>query len=346
MRIPRRYLVKALAYPLILGAILLALKTQDHYADIGPYWRKLQDIRQVQPQTVFLGSSRTQRHVDPVRLDSIRDDGTVSYNFGIPGSRALETHFRADKLLEMEIPSVERLVLEFGPISVSVPPRVRGTRRSQHYHDFRRASLGARVALASERPLRRRVHAAADRWRYWTMNTFLVGWGRPWLNSVLTERAGDHRAKPIGRRGYTGLREEDVEREDASEILRTRRAFALSPEGQAEIARRIEAIRNRASYVPTKRDSISAEAWITLAERANARGIEVLYIEQVGTEYSAGVTALVREALGHDAVIVLNDPVQYPEFFVPEAWFDEGHLKEEMAKRATDILAERLPPPR
>ncbi|MEM1057009.1 MAG: hypothetical protein AAGI52_15910 [Bacteroidota bacterium] len=337
MRIPRRFVLRALVFPVLLGAVLLAMKTQDGYADIAPYWDKLQDVRRVQPEVVFLGSSRTFRHIDPVRLDSLRADGVTSYNFGVQGSRSLETHFRADRLLEMDLP-VQRMIIEFGPVDIAIPERAATTRRIQHYHDARRATIGTQVAMASGRPFVRRVRPAANRWRYWTRNTFLVGWGRAWANAVVTERQSDRprRAQAIGRRGYVPLGSGEADQE-------ARREAFLSEEGQEEFAQRMTAIRARESYEPTDRDRVTADAWIALAERASARGVEVIYVEQVGTEKGAGVTRLVREALGEDAVIVLNDPARYPELFETDAWFDVGHLREAMALRSTDILAAELP---
>lgn len=340
MRIPRRYLVRALLYPVLLGSILLAMKTQDHYADITSYWEKVEEARKLQPDVLFLGSSRTLRHIDPIRLDSLRADGVTSYNFGIQGSRSLETHFHTDELLEMDLP-VRRMVIEFGPMDVAVPERVRSTRRIQHYHDAERAMIGARVAMASDRPFLRRVRPAANRWRFWVMNTFLVGWGREWVNAVLTEHRSDQknrRVKPVGRRGYTPLRENGTEARDS------RRAEFFSPEGQREFDRRVAEIRARDAYVVTDRDRVTADAWIDLAKRAREQGVEIVYVEQVGTEKGAGITRLVREALGDDAVVVLNDPERFPELFERSAWFDVGHLGEAMSLRATDILAAELAP--
>lgn len=338
MRIPRRYLVRALAYPLLLGGILLALKSQDDFADIGPYWRKLQDVREVRPQTLFLGSSRTMRHVDPVRFDSLHGKETLSYNFGLAGSRSLETHFRADLLLEQDLPGLERLIVEFGPVDLRIPERAMHTRRIHHYHDARRAAIGSRVAMAANAPLQDRASLAGNRWKFWTMNTFLVGWGRALVNGTLIEAQAEKRQKPVGRRGFIPLRD------TGAPGLASRRAQLLSPTGQAELQRRIQLIQQRDAYRPTERDRVTAEAWIDLAARARARGVEMVFVEQVGTEAGAGVTALVREALGEEAVIVLNDPMLYPEFFEAEAWFDIGHLRENMAAGVTDVLAQRLAP--
>ena len=317
------------------------MKSQDAYADITPYWSKLQDIRRVQPETVFLGSSRTFRHVDPVRLDSVQGSRSRSYNFGILGSRALETHFRADHLLTMDLP-IRRMVLELGPIALRVPERTERTRRTHHYHDARRAALGSRVALASDEPWMERVRSIAARWRYWTMNTFLVGWGRAWANSVMTERDWRGDEETVGRRGYVPLRQGGPDQRSAEE-RRARRTRFLSPEGQAAFTRKRAALRDRSSVTPTERDRVTAEVWLGLAERARERGVEVVFVEQVGEGQSMGVTRLVREALGEEAVIVLNDPRRYPELFDRDAWFDGDHLGPGLAARATDLLAQELP---
>ena len=354
VRIPRRYLIKAVVFPLVLGGILLSLKSLDNHADIGPYWRKLQDVKRVQPQTVFLGSSRTYRHIDPVRFDSLRGDGATSYNFGVPGSRALETHYRAERLLDEDIGSLERLVVEFGPVDVRAPRALRATRRVHHYHDARRAAIGARVAMASERPTTGRVLAAGDRWRTWVMNTFVVGWGRAVANSYLKERRRAA-ARPVGERGYVGLDLAAASPQDPGEVhadavadggpsLRKRREAYLEPEGQAEMAGRFEEIRARGAEPITDRDRVTAQAWLSLAERARARGVDVVFVEQPGTENNAGISALLRQELGEDAVIVLNDPERYPTFFDLDAWFDLGHLRVEQAERLTEILAGRVPP--
>ncbi|MEL6616779.1 MAG: hypothetical protein AAFQ43_13635, partial [Bacteroidota bacterium] len=177
-----------------------------------------------------------------------------------------------------------------------------------------------------------------NRWKYWTLNTFMIGWGRALVNGMLTESKGDKRQRPIGRRGFIPLRE------STAPGMASRRAQLLTPEGQAELQRRIQRIQLRDAYKPTQRDRVTADAWIDLARRARARGVDVVYVEQVGTESGAGVTALVREALGDASVIVVNDPVRYPQFFEAEAWFDVGHLQEDMVASVTDVLASRLGP--
>lgn len=333
----RLLLAKALLFPALLGALLLALKTQDRHADIGPYWRKLQDVRRLAPETVLLGSSRTYRHVDPVALDSLRADGATTYNFGLPGSRALETHYRADRLLAMGLPGLERLVVELAPFDVAPAEASRETRRVQHAHDWRRARIGAETALAAELPLRRRLVAAADRYRLWTRNTFLVGWGRALAASLAAERAAPD-PYTVGRRGFVGLGE------ISDEALRARRAEFLSPRGRAEFEARTRATRSRGAAVPTRRDSVGARAWARLAERGARRGVEVVFVEQVGTENGAALARLVAGELGADRVLVLNDAARYPDLFEYEAWFDVAHLQGRIAERVTGILAERLPP--
>ena len=375
MRPARRFALQSLAFALALGGVLLALKSQDTHADIGPYWRKLEDVRRQRPQTLFVGSSRTYRHVDPVLFDSLRGgvrrSGGHSYNFGLPGSRALETHYRVDRLVEMELPGLQRLVVEFGPVEVRPPPAARNSRRVHHYHDARRAALGARVALAADLPRGERARAAGDRWRTWVRNTFLVGWGRALANAAYKSRR-EAPPRPVGREGFVplpapgpvespapeaaapeasgaaasgaGLREAGGAVRDRSVGLAERRAAYLRPEGRAEMARRVRAIRERGALAPTERDRVTAAAWLALADRARVRGVGVVFVEQPGTEGNGGVAALLREALGDGAVVSLNRPARHPALFAPEAWFDLGHLGAPGARRVTEILAREVPP--
>lgn len=342
--------LKGLGFVVALGAILIAVKGQDRLADVSLLGYKLAEVERLEPETVFVGSSHTFRHVDVARFDSLRGGG-ASYNLGIQGVEGLEVHYLAERLLGH--PHLKRLVIELRPISVL--PENRNTRRVYYYHDLRRARLGARVAFAGDGSRRARWQAALDRYALTLAHYSLVGQGEGLL---ATPQHGWEPLPALDHRGFSALDSEldlleqsrsslprDKQVELTKRVARTRRRHTrfLSPQGQDAFAERVAVLRRRDRVQPSPQDVIEADIWYDLYERAREQGVAIYFVEQVGEEGVEGLVHALGKRLPPGRLIVLNDPVHYPEIFAVDLWFDIGHLTEEGARWVTARLAEQIP---
>ena len=67
--------------------------------------------------TLFMGSSRTFRHINPVAFDNILDSTFKSFNMGAVGTRNPELYYLAEHFIEeLDSGSVEFLFLELTPL--------------------------------------------------------------------------------------------------------------------------------------------------------------------------------------------------------------------------------------
>lgn len=330
-------IIRSALFATLVGTALLVVKTLDRHADISPVFRKEQVVVADAPEVVFIGSSRTYRHVVTPLFDSLRaasGDPTTSYNFGVPGSSGLEIHYRADWVLDHAPEALRQMVVELRPVELQLPASLRRSRRAQYHHDLRRARLAAATAMAADTTREVRLIAARERWRVWLENTFLVGWGPAALSSGVSVLEGAD-VRGANNQGYAPL--DSASSEGAAE----RRAAFLAPEAQAAFSGIVRDIRDRET--PSAADRVLADTWVDLVARAAARGVEVVFVEQVAETQASGVADALIEA--GQPVIVLNDPVRHPEWYDRTAWFDRAHAAEPLARELTRALADRLPSP-
>ncbi len=320
--------LKTVACLALLGSLLLAVKSQDSLADIPEVGYKVAEVEQVEPETAFVGSSHTYRHVDIALFDSLR--GGTSYNLGLRAADAVEIHYQAERALRL--PSLRQLVVELRTVGTDAQLHNRRSRRAYYHHDLRHARLAARATLALDLPLSERLGMVRERYGVALDHYMMTGQGDALIAGRVYESAP---YSPGERHGFASLGGVAGDQE--------RRAEFLSSEGQADFAERVRRLRQRASAVPTRADSVMADVWLDLYRRAAAQGVEVVFVEQVGEQEGAGVARLLAEVLPPERLLIFNDPDRYPELFDVDVWFDRGHLNERGARHLTELLAARLP---
>lgn len=322
--------LRAITFPLLLGLLLVAIKSQDNLSDIEQVGYKLWEIERLQPETIFIGSSHTYRHIDVAYFDSLRGGGK-SYNLGLRGATALEIHYQAEQMLKL--PFVRNLMIELRTVETFMQLKNRDNRRIYYYHDLRRARLATVAALSFDMPLRKRLEVIRRRYGVVLDHYFLAGQGAALIEASVYE------PEPYAlqdQRGYLSL-------DRAAGVERRNQAF-WTAEGQAAFFERVEQLRYR-DAIPTRTDSTVAAMWVDLFHRAEAQGVGVYFIEHVGAAGWPGLARVLGSALPAGHFLLINDPDRYPEFYDPQNWFDRSHLNERGARQVTALLAELLPPP-
>ena len=94
--------------------------------------------------TLFVGSSRTARQVVPSIFDAeMAEVGTPtrSFNLGMPGMRAPEDGYVAERALGRRATPLRYLVVECTPVRLGIPPGDRETARAVYWHDAARVRV-------------------------------------------------------------------------------------------------------------------------------------------------------------------------------------------------------------
>lgn len=326
-----RYILKGLALCAVIGLVLQILVQTDGHYDIasGNKMRGLEAQRD-SVTTIFLGSSRTYRHVLPEQFDSLRAEAghlTYSYNLGVPGADAYEVSYLVDRVLNMDLPALREIVVEAGPVGLDVGGLNATSRRTVSYHDSRRTWMAMRAAVVgSDSPWQAWLRIW-DRFKLALRRATLAGQFKSYLSSQVQQR------QPVKNlsRGYRSLESGGTER------IANRRANYLTPESQVRYRQLLDSLLAAPPPEPSAVDRLTVEYLNDLVARAQARGIDVVFVAQVPDFVSRGMVALRDEI---DApLIALNDPHRYPELYDPDNLFDRAHLLQPAAIRVTELIA-------
>jgi hypothetical protein len=285
--------------------------------------------------TVFIGSSRTVRHVVPATFDAAMAEAgrpTRSFNLGTSGMRAPEDAFVLERALEGRREPLQFIFVECNPVRLGIPAQDRGTMRAVYWHDGPRVQtlwnrVWAHPSLEPDGPygmglLTRRLAEFADHVRHWIWNASRMGRAPPLLEPRLRAGVGVPDGPGLGpnRDGYDPGRDRremnaeeiaDYERELAHELARGKPDHFGDTESQAELARK------RA-----------------LAERFGAQ-LVLIAPPTVGPAFAP---------LPASGILFLDfsDPARYPELFAVPHRFDHGHLNHAGALLYSRLLAREL----
>jgi hypothetical protein len=289
--------------------------------------------------TVFLGSSRVYRHLDPATFDAtFAEHGRQarSFNLGVPDMRMLETLHLAERLLR-RAPAIERLIVEAESDPLFVREENRATQRVRRWHDFGtlRRALPAILDAGASPP--ETTIAVLDRLELFAWRASLVGRGLDGIDALLDRPA---RWIEPEQRGFLSLdadrRAPRTERDREGLERRWRELHEAEPDWRRTVARL-----RRTSPAGEPTDPFELRLFAELEALAARHGVELVFVDSPRPER--------RPNLAHAAEIGIvgrlvrfDDPDRYPDFYALEGRYDRHHLDEEAAKRMTRLLALEL----
>lgn len=285
--------------------------------------------------TLFLGSSRTFRGFDPEVFDRVASElgvPTRSFNFGIPGNRAVEIQHLLGRIVALE-PGGVRFVL-VDPEGLSAMPDTRNIRARSviDWHDPGTTAIVTKYVLESDRGARDKTRLLYFHWSSCALNLTNVGSGVGWLDPWLGRApAAEFVLETVGERGdgYTPLGEE------GSELGRRGRRF--KSKRVDEYLARLEEFRAEAP-LEGEPSAAAVALYERIERRASELGATTIFVTQPALYLQHDLIrahrgGAVRRLLRYD------DPDLHPDLYAPENRYDDTHLNEAGARLFTERLA-------
>lgn len=259
--------------------------------------------------TVFVGSSRIFRQVDPTVF------GPSAFNLGTPATKLIEQAVLIDRLLsEGLLRSGDLVVLEVQSIL-----RPSGDEITSGRALYCQTLAGAWARLRVCRGVAdASVAVSMPCFRYFKPGSITESLSA-WLYEPAPERVSRFNALD----------------DQADEEHAARREQLLAAGGSGQVRKRAANYRkvHRASSLG-RQYRVPAEFLESLRDRCEAAGVRVAYLLPPLSDRAYGVARLLPEEI----VIDLADPDQHPEFYDLPYLFDIGHLN----RRGASLLSERL----
>lgn len=324
----------------LMGLSLVALLFLDPYYGNPLYRQKLQDIRQQGEEinTLFYGSSRFYRHIDPLLADSLLSEFDVSsYNLGVTSLLNPQSYMLFGDLLNREELSLEYIFLEISNFRQIKPGNIR-TPRNYYYLDLPTLYYVTRYQAAAGGPLQVRLSVIADFYASWCFKIIYA------VNDAMGELVTEKESlsgRIFEGRGYYPLNEEFRATEDSSsEVIRRREAYLADTTVVERFAEFAEESYSRVNYGPYL-NRVHFERLMKLYRLSEDRGIELYFVISPRLWHYNELLAL-RDRLPENRVIELASSSKYPEFYHPEYTFDAEHLNREGAALFTREMAREI----
>lgn len=340
MRVPVFARRAALIATALMGCVCVAVLARGAFrppldAGLASLKRAHVDAHGDEYDTLFVGSSRVYRNIDPLRFDaSMAEAGrpTRSFNLGLPGMEFLEALHTARALLDARPTRLRHLVLEILPAEAALFGNVRSA-RVRAWHDGRTTLDALRLLARDDDPLGARLNTSflhvtlglGTALRFGAGSAHVARWGGPSLDAEWTARA------PAVLRGAGHLLLE----EDDDPLVAARRERFLGETDRLRARTADFLARPGDEPEPASGLALLAE----LGGRAEAAGVRLVLLGMpVHRRFDAVRRAADDGRLPVD-VILLSDARAHPELYDPSLRFDANHLDRHGTARLTDLLA-------
>ena len=290
-----------------------------------------------QVDTVFIGSSRIYRHLDPVVYDQARDargESGLSFNLGVPDMRMLEVLYLAEWVFDRS-DAVELLVVEATAGPLELPEWNREAERTVAWHDHKAMSRIRRGIAQSELSAQERASLLAAHLDVFERRTSALGRGLTLLSSQPWP------GLPASQRGYQSLEQNQqhpVSDDEAAELTQRWNRLHERPGDWSRSLARLE----RDGTGGRTTDPFEQELFAELEALAAENDARVVWLLSPSPRPRPNLIAAAEKRMV-ETVLRFDDPTTYPEFYEAAGRFDRHHLNREMAARMTRLLAEALP---
>lgn len=290
--------------------------------------------------TIFLGSSRIYRHLDPLVFSRVLTENGKSaeaFNLGMPDMRMLEVLYFAEQILETSSGRIERLVVECEPDPLFLREANRGTIRVIRWHDFRTLRRALPEIFRTEPSWARRSLLAYERVSAFAHRFASPGRG---VDAVKQWLRRQPRWIDPARRGFLALDEELADPASEVDRLDLVRRYSELHDRTAEWQRTVERLR-RTEMGGQLKDRFELELFRQLQALADRHRVELVFVlspnpvRHPNLIHAAEIGVVER-------LIRFDDPDAYADFYSLASRFDRHHLNGTAARRMTRMLAERM----
>ncbi|HVS64978.1 MAG TPA: hypothetical protein VMT85_15910 [Thermoanaerobaculia bacterium] len=290
--------------------------------------------------TIFLGSSRVYRHLDPATFDATFAEygrRASSFNLGVPDMRILETLHLAERLLEGSS-AIERLIVEAEAEPLFIREENRETQRVRRWHGIGTLRRAIPAILDAGAPWPETALAVLDRLALFAWRASQIGRGLDGIDALLDE-VGDRPARWIEpeNRGFLSLDADRRAPRTESDREGLERRWRELHEEVADWRRTVARLR-RSSPEGELRDPYELERFAELERLAARHDVELVFVLSPRPERRPNLVHAAEAGI-IDRLARFDDPDRYPEFYALDGRYDRHHLDEEAAKEMTRRLA-------
>ncbi|MGL4499258.1 MAG: hypothetical protein ACRCU2_09395 [Planktothrix sp.] len=290
---------------------------------------------------IFIGSSRTYRHIMPDLFDSVvaREGYQIkSFNLGIQSLSLTEAHFYLNKVLDMSPNNLKWVFIEYLD-GLVVRSENFSTSREIYWHTWDQSWFVINIILKSDYnlPLKfKAIYSHLIPLMYHLTNT---GLGSNFIQQLFL---GDYQEKVIDKVNPTGpLRdgflslEEEAKTDESYQIRHQDYLNNLdSYEAQVDSLKR-----QTVPLSPSQPHVLQVLG--EMIEKIKEKGAEPIFLIAPGLNKQANLMQAYAEGSVPE-LFVFNDPSEFPNLYEANKRFDIGHLNEEGAIQYTNLLADRF----
>ena len=312
---------------LVLGALLIVAvgvllilnsSIPDHYGN--PQYslkRKYFFNHQDRYNTVFLGSSRSFRNLNPKIFDNLQEGSTQSFNLGTVGTRNPEMYFLAERFIEeLDSGKLKYLFIEMLPLFTEFTTH-EDARYTYYLDEAEVDFVGQYLAHtnmedANPKTILANYQQASD--------NRLGGLGRLWyhLTAKKTTPMDSSWRKTNGFTPLVNLTEgKNPNRvhtmEKLTEYVDAKRKIAVGQMG------------SHSDSAYTNNEAFS-QRLLAIIEQAERKGTQVVYWISPHSDYRDLYITQDQLPAGH--VMDMSNPFRYEDFYKPGLMFDNGHFNE------------------
>ncbi len=291
---------------------------------------------------IFIGSSRTYRHIMPSVFDRyLQKEGYSinSFNFGVPGMFFSETIFYLNKILKMEPKRLKWVIMELD-FDFNVNPDNLKSYREIYRHTFEETKFICNYIIRSNKvSLPRKVI-----WLYRNLVPFIynfsnTGHGADWLFTLLNYREPmqeQELEEAIGKKldGHVGYKIEQ-------EIPNRRKHFLQNTDRYLD---KVQKLKQRTPESTQGHITDDEKKFLSqLVNKIQKRGISPIFIIQpkLSSQYESHLSAAYQQRI-IPSLFSFNDPHKFEDLYNIDYRFDFGHLNRKGSQRLTHLLADRF----
>ncbi len=311
--------------------------------DIPVASRKLKYFAEYKDEysVIFIGSSRTYRHIMPDVFDSvIASQGypIKSFNLGIPALSLSEAHFYLNKILDMSPNNLKYVFIEYLEGFI-VRTENFSTSREIYWHTWEQSSFVINLILKSDyNPILKikAIYSHSIPLMYHLTNT---GLGANFIQKFFF---GDYQQKLVDKvdpngplkNGFLSLEEEAK----IDEYYQNRNQDYLNNIDSYEAI--VDSLkREKVSLSPSKPHTL--EVLGEMIENVEEKGATPIFLLSPGLDKQADLIRAYAEGYIPE-LFVFNDPSQFQNLYQANKRFDRDHLNNEGALEYTNLLAQQF----
>jgi hypothetical protein len=305
---------------------------------LGEKLRQYGDVAR-EIDTVFLGSSRVYRHLDPVTFaQTYAEHGQAAsaFNLGVPDMRMLEVLYLAERVFERS-PELRLLVVEPEEDPLFIRDENRLTQRVRRWHHISTLRRILPEIWQAEAPAAERVLTLLDRLDLVAHRVSLVGRGIDWLDALL--RRSSRWIEPE-HRGFLSLDDDRLHPRTEADRLGLERRYSDLHEAVPAWEQALERLR-RSSPEGQLTDRYELRLFAELQRLADRHRVELVFLVSPRIGRLPNLVHA-REAGIVDRLVRFDDPERYPDFYQLSNRYDRHHLDGDAARQMTRLLALEL----